>query len=88
MITITHPSPVELKELGVETWSPWECEPSVFDWSYPAQETAYILKGRVAVTAANGERVEITAGDLVVFPKGLKCRWEIFERIEKVYWMG
>ena len=24
-------------------------------------------------------------GDLVMFPKGLKCRWIVHERIEKVY---
>ncbi|MDI6739665.1 MAG: cupin domain-containing protein [Candidatus Edwardsbacteria bacterium] len=87
MITITRPSPEELKKLGIETWSPWECEPSEFDWQYSCDETAFVLRGRVVVTTADGEKAEIGPGDLVTFPKGLKCRWRVLERIEKVYRM-
>jgi len=77
-----------LKELKVETWSPWECDPSEFDWQYPDEEIAYVKKGKVLVTTEDGEEVEIKAGDIVTFPKGLKCRWKVIERIEKVYTGG
>ena len=77
-----------LKELKVETWSPWECDPSEFDWQYPDEEIAYVKKGKVLVTTEDGEGVEIKAGDIVTFPKGLKCRWKVIERIEKVYTGG
>ena len=73
-----------LKEKGVSRWSPWSCNPSEFDWEYDTDEWAYIKKGRVIVRCPDGE-VEIKAGDLVKFPKGLKCRWVVKERIEKVY---
>ncbi len=82
---IERVSPEELKKLGVESWSSWDCDPSEFDWQYPSTEIAYIQKGRVVVTEDGGDEVEIKAGDLVTFPKGLKCRWKVIERIEKVY---
>ncbi len=86
-IIITRPSKDELDKLGIDKWSSWECDPSEFDWQYPDRETAYVFNGKVVVTS-NGNKVEINAGDLVVFPKGLKCHWQVIERIEKVYKMG
>lgn len=74
----------ELKKLGIESWSPWGCDISTFDWQYPDNETAYIHKGHVIVETATG-KTEIKAGDLVHFPKGLKCVWHVKEPIEKVF---
>ena len=85
---VSRPTQEELKKLGIENWSPWSCDPSEFDWEYPFEETAYVKKGRVIVTEEGGEQVEIKAGDLVTFPKGLKCKWKVIERIEKVYTGG
>lgn len=87
-IVIKKPTPDELKQLGIETWSPWQCAPSEFDWQYSDNETAYIIKGLVIVTTAEGERMEIKAGDLVTFPRGLRCRWKVLETVEKVYRFG
>jgi uncharacterized cupin superfamily protein len=83
-----RPTPERLAELGVKGWSPWECEPSTFDWEYDDHETCYVLEGRVRVSTPAGEVVEFGAGDLVRFPKGLKCTWEVKERIRKVYKFG
>jgi hypothetical protein len=87
-IRITRPAQDELDGLGIDSWASWGCDPSEFDWQYPDQETAYVLKGKVFVSTGNGERFELRAGDLVVFPRGLKCHWRVVERIEKVYKMG
>ncbi len=65
-------------------WSVWECAPSAFDWHYDQTEEAYLFEGRVKVRA-QGEEVEIRAGDFVTFPKGMGCRWEVFETVRKVY---
>lgn len=75
----------ELKKLKVESWSPWSCGISEFDWEYDEDERCYIKKGRVIVTSAQGERAEIKQGDIVLFPKGLKCHWSVLDPIEKVY---
>lgn len=83
-IRIERPSEERLKSLGVDGWSPWECEPSTFDWEYDTDETCYVLEGKVKVKTASGE-VQINKGDLVHFPKGLKCTWRVLEKIRKVY---
>lgn len=74
----------EAKALGINTWSTWECEPSVFDWHYSEKETAYIFEGEVTVTA-NGEETHIGPNMLVVFPKDLSCVWHVHKTIKKVY---
>lgn len=83
-IKIEKVSQDKLNELGIEGWSKWACEPSTFNWQYDEEETAYVFKGKVKVKT-DFEEVEINGGDLVTFPKGLKCVWEVIEPIEKVY---
>lgn len=78
------PSKEELENLGIDSWSPWECDKSVFDWEYSDEEWAYVFEGNVVVKTPSGE-VEINAGDFVKFPKGLKCTWDVKKKIRKVY---
>ncbi|MEE8360273.1 MAG: cupin domain-containing protein [Candidatus Omnitrophota bacterium] len=86
-IQIEKPTQERLNALNIDSWSPWECEPSTFDWEYDTDETAYVLDGKVKIKTPSGE-VEINKGDLVTFPKGLKCTWNIIEKIRKVYTFG
>lgn len=83
-IKISTPDQAQLKELGIENWVLWECEPSEFDWEYNIQETAYVQEGHVTVSTQTGQ-TEIKAGDLVTFPSGLKCKWKVHSKIRKVY---
>jgi len=83
-----RPSEGELASLGVKGWGTWECEASEFPWEYDDEETCYILEGRARVRTAAGEQVEFGAGDLVQFPRGLKCTWTVTERIRKHYKFG
>ncbi len=64
-ITKEKPTPEKLIALKVDTWSPWECEPGTFNWSYDTDETAYVLEGKVTMTASDGQIIEIGAGDPV-----------------------
>jgi uncharacterized protein len=84
-IRVERPSEAQLGELGVEGWSSWSCGVSTFEWTYDAEETAYVREGHVRVHLPAGETVEIRAGDLVTFPAGLSCTWEVVEPIRKVY---
>ena len=87
-ITIEHDVPEsKISEMNVKSWPIWECEPSVFDWEYATDETCFVLEGNVTVKTEE-EEVEITSGDLVIFPQGLKCVWEVKKRIRKHYRMG
>lgn len=88
MIDITKPGMDELKNMGVFDWPIWEKEVSEFSWHYDDKETCFILEGEVIVTPDGGDPVEIHAGDLVVFPKGMSCTWNIVRDIRKHYKMG
>ena len=83
-IKIEKATPAKLAALGTDSWSPWECEPTEFDWKYDEEEVAYVKAGRVEVCTGEGT-VEIKAGDIVTFPAGLSCRWKVIETIRKVY---
>lgn len=65
-------------------WSIWTCESSQFDWEYDQEEHCYIIEGRVRVVGSENT-VNIESGDYVIFPKGLKCNWNIFKSIKKYY---
>ena len=86
-ITIQKIPKEKLDSMNVESWPVWECEPSEFDWEYSDTETCYIIEGRVTVETAEGA-VSFGSGDYVIFPKGLKCRWKVTEKVRKHYKFG
>jgi uncharacterized cupin superfamily protein len=79
--------PTEKERQEAESWPIWEKEESAFPWEYDEQETCLILKGKAVVKTSEGN-VEFGAGDYIVFPRGLKCTWEIKEKIRKHYNFG
>ncbi len=83
------PTEEKLSKLRVTSWGVWEKEKSIFDWSYDSTETCYILEGEVEVTDnTTGEKIEFKKGDLVQFPKGLKCVWNVKKPVKKYYNFG
>lgn len=84
-VKVEKATPERLKELNVESWSPWEHEAGSFDWEYDSTETFYVLEGKIKVTTEDGQEVEFSKGDLVTFPRGIKCTWNVIEPIRKVY---
>jgi uncharacterized cupin superfamily protein len=87
-IKIEKPTKEKLESMGILSWPIWEKEASTFPWSYDAQETCYLLEGKVKVTPESGDPVEFGAGDLVIFPQGMDCTWEISENVRKHYKFG
>ncbi|KAG0610146.1 hypothetical protein M758_7G041700 [Ceratodon purpureus] len=80
------PSEARLQELGIRSWPKWGCQASKFPWTYDGKETCYLLKGKVKVyPEGSSDFVEFGAGDLVVFPKGMSCTWEVSEAVDKHY---
>ncbi|GLJ16283.1 hypothetical protein SUGI_0274250 [Cryptomeria japonica] len=81
-----NPSQTRLSQLKVASWPKWGCPPSKFPWTYTAKEVCYLLEGRVKVYPDGyNDYVEIGPGDLVVFPKGMKCTWDVSEAVDKHY---
>ncbi|MBD3238785.1 MAG: DUF861 domain-containing protein [Candidatus Moranbacteria bacterium] len=88
-IQITQPEQSDLKAMRVFDWPIWEKGVSEFPWSYDDRETCYIIQGQARVVPDSGANpVTIKAGDLVIFPKGLQCRWQIIQPIKKHYQFG
>jgi uncharacterized cupin superfamily protein len=79
--------PTEKEQQEAESWPIWEKEESEFRWEYDVQETCLVLEGKAVIQTPDGP-VEFSAGDYVVFPKGLKCTWEIKKKIRKHYNFG
>ena len=83
---------IEIKKLTKEeinlhkilSWPIWTCEISEFDWMYDDRESCYLLEGAVEVSS-DIETVSFGAGDFVVFPRGLKCRWKVIKPVRKHY---
>ena len=85
-IEITHnPDQATLDEKGVLSWPIWEKEVSTFPWTYDSSETCYFLEGDVVVTPDGGEPVSMGKGNLVTFPAGMSCTWEICQPVRKHY---
>lgn len=83
---IKNPLESKLTELGVRSWPKWGCPPSKFPWTYSSKETCYLLKGKVKVyPEGSDEAVEFGAGDMVEFPKGMSCTWDVSETVDKHY---
>ncbi|MDP2246528.1 MAG: cupin domain-containing protein [Nitrosomonadales bacterium] len=88
-IKVEHqPDVSRLKTLGVSSWPTWSKEVSKFPWTYSEQEVAYILEGEVTVTPKDGDPVSFGVGDLVTFPPGLSCTWEVKKPLRKHYQFG
>lgn len=78
-------SAAKLEVMGIFDWPIWKKEISRFPWTYDQTEVCYILRGRVEITLDDGEKLEFGRGDLVTFPAGLTCSWNITSPIEKHY---
>ncbi len=84
----SNPTPEHLNRLNVFNWSIWTKEISEFPWTYDTVETCYFLEGEVIVTPDGGEPVKIGKGDLVTFPTGMSCTWNIISPVRKHYRFG
>ena len=88
-IIVAHsPSEEQLEALGVRNWPIWTKEVSTFPWTYDSSETCLFLEGDVIVTPEDGQPVKMGKGDLVTFPQGMSCTWEIRSPVRKYYLVG
>lgn len=88
-IIVEHnPGPERLQSLGVASWGIWTKEISKFPWTYDEREMCYLLEGEAIVTPDGGTPVRFGQGDLVIFPAGLSCTWDIRVPVRKHYKFG
>lgn len=65
----------------------WECTSGGWEVvDRPEAEACYILSGEAVITDHDaGAKYTVTAGDVVVFPKGFNGRWDVTRTIRKFY---
>ncbi|KAK7337968.1 hypothetical protein VNO77_18562 [Canavalia gladiata] len=84
-----NPSKSRLSEMDVNSWPKWGCPPGKYMLKFDAQQTCYLLRGRVKVypkdSSIYAAPVEFGAGDLVTIPKGLRCTWDVSVSVDKHY---
>ena len=82
---VREPEEERLEEMGVRSWPIWEKGTSEFPWKYDQEETCFFLEGEVVVTPEGGDPVSMGKGDLVTFPVGMVCTWEVRKPVRKHY---
>ena len=85
IIVEKNPAQSKLNSLNVSKWPTWQKEVSVFDWTFPEQEIAYIVEGECVITPTGGTPVKFGKGDLVTFPAGMTASWEVKQPLHKHY---
>ena len=75
-------------QYGIKIQPIWECEPSNFSWNYTEREICLIIEGEAQIKTKEGESYLIKSGDLVEFPKGLSCEWQIIKSFKKHFRLG
>jgi uncharacterized cupin superfamily protein len=83
-----EPGEDRLESLGVRSWPTWGSDISKFPWTYDEPETCYFLEGDVIVTPDGGQPVRVGAGQLVTFPAGMSCTWDVRVPVRKHYRFG
>ena len=83
-----NPAAKRLQKDGIFDWPIWTKEVSEFPWTYSEEETCYFLEGEVVVTPVGEDPVEMKKGDLVSFPEGMSCTWNIRQNVKKHYKLG
>jgi hypothetical protein len=68
-------------EIGV-----WECTPGRFTADRStSSEFCHFISGRIEMTHADGNKVQLGAGDAIALPLGWKGEWRVIERVRKLY---
>ena|SRR5215471_15617439 len=70
---------------GIDSMGIWECSPGRWQRTIMQEEFAHFLTGSATFIPADGDPIEIKAGDSIWFPANSRGVWEINEDVRKVY---
>lgn len=63
----------------------WRCEPMTFEYEFPGDEMFQILQGNLLVEIAGEDNINLQAGDIVSFDKGIKSTWTVQSSFKKFF---
>jgi uncharacterized protein len=70
---------------GIDSMGIWECSPGRWQRTIMQEEFAHFVTGSARFVPAEGEPIDIRAGDTIWFPANSSGVWEIKENVRKVY---
>ena len=70
---------------GIDSMGIWECSPGRWQRTIMQEEFAHFLTGSATFIPANGDPIEIKAGDSIWFPANSCGVWDIKEDVREVY---
>jgi uncharacterized cupin superfamily protein len=62
----------------------WTCTPGTIQGEFLTDEVSVILAGRMTITA-EGQTIEVQAGDVITMRQGLEVEWVIHEQVTKAW---
>lgn len=69
---------------GIWVCSPEE-QPGIYEAVFDANETVYIIDGRVRVEIVDGPTYELGKGDSAAFFRGTTGRWKVLEKVTEFF---
>jgi len=60
-------------------------QPSRFRYTFEADETIYVIEGRVTVSLDHGDSVTLGPGQIASFPSGAQATWQITEPLREFF---
>ena len=63
----------------------WRCEPMTFEYEFPGDEMFQILQGNLLVEVAGEDSINLKAGDIFSFDKGIKSTWTVQSSFKKFF---
>jgi len=63
----------------------WRCEPMTFEYEFPGDEMFQILQGNLLVEIAGEDSINLQAGDIASFDKGIKSTWTVQSSFKKFF---
>ena len=84
-VLITSPCRASvIVQYGIKSWPIWECKQSKYKWHYDDKEICLFIEGEATISTQEGKIYLIKAGDLVEFPAGINCEWEVTKSIKNI----
>ena len=66
----------------------WTCDVGAWDETdYEVDEVMLIVGGHLRITTADGSVHDLKRGDIFFLPKGWAGRWDVIEKMKKVYFV-
>lgn len=63
----------------------WRCEPMTFAYEFPGDEIFHVIQGDLLIEIEGENPVQLTAGDIASFSKGLQSTWTIQSPFQKFF---